>query len=198
MCHRTKLSLVSRQSQWPLVSFLVSMRPAPLSLFLFVVLLLSSSAPTWAQQSVFKARVFDEHEGEALQGVNVAVEGTTLGGATDSDGVVAISGIPTGKQTIVFSFVGYETVKLTVTFPTSDPDFLYEIALEESHEELEEVSVSATRTSRTIADQATRVETIAGEEIEEKISMEPGNISMLLNESPGINVQQTSAVTGGS
>ena len=102
MCHRTKLSLVSRQSQWPLVSFLVSMRPAPLSLFLFVVLLLSSSAPTWAQQSVFKARVFDEHEGEALQGVNVAVEGTTLGGATDSDGVVAISGIPTGKQTIVF------------------------------------------------------------------------------------------------
>jgi outer membrane receptor for ferrienterochelin and colicins len=89
-------------------------------------------------------------------------------------------------------------VKLTVTFPTSDPNFVYEIALEESHEELEEVSVSATRTSRTIADQATRVETIAGEEIEEKISMEPGNISMLLNESPGINVQQTSAVTGAS
>ena len=70
--------------------------------------------------------------------------------------------------------------------------------LEEAHDELEEIAVTATRTSRTIADQATRVETIAGEEIEEKISMEPSNISMLLNESPGITVQQTSAVSGGA
>ena len=50
--------------------------------------------------------------------------------------------------------------------------------------------------SQDIADIPTRIETIAGEEIDEKISMEPSNISMLLNESPRITVQQTSAVSG--
>ncbi|MDZ7764310.1 MAG: TonB-dependent receptor plug domain-containing protein [Melioribacteraceae bacterium] len=41
----------------------------------------------------------------------------------------------------------------------------------------------------------TRVEVIAGEEIDEKISMDPSNISMILNESTGIQVQQTSAAS---
>ena len=170
--------------------------PSLLLLLAFFV----SASPLLAQESknTFNAIVTDEHEGTPLQGVNASVDGTTIGGATDSNGRVLIAGIPSGEQTIVVSFVGYETLKLTLVFPTENPDFLYEIELEEAHDELEEISVSATRTSRTIADQATRVETIAGEEIEEKISMEPGNISMLLNESPGITVQQTSAVTGAS
>ncbi|MGB3543424.1 TonB-dependent receptor plug domain-containing protein, partial [Rubrivirga sp.] len=62
-------------------------------------------------------------------------------------------------------------------------------------EALEDVVVDATRTSRTIAALPTRIEVIAGEEIDEKVSMEPSNITMLLNESPGIVVQQTSAVS---
>ena len=69
------------------------------------------------------------------------------------------------------------------------------MALEEDEEALGDVVVGATRTSRTIAQIPTRVETIAGEEIDEKLSMDPSNITMLLNESPGIVVQQTSAVS---
>ncbi len=183
-----------------------SMRLVLKSIRLFFLLLLAVNTPLWAQESPkssFNALVTDEHEGNALQGVNVFLdrpptEGPIIGGATNSEGRILLSGIPSGEQTIVFSFVGYEEYRLTLVFPLDDPDFVFEIELEEGHEELEEVAVSATRTSRTIADLATRVETIAGEEIEEKISMEPSNISMLLNESPGINVQQTSAVTGAS
>ena len=47
-------------------------------------------------------------------------------------------------------------------------DALVEVALEEDEEALDNVVVSATRTSRTIAALPTRVETIAGEEIDEK------------------------------
>src|SRR5690606_29395082 len=50
-----------------------------------------------------------------------------------------------------------------------------------------------TRGSRLIDDEPTRVEVIAGEEIEEKINMDPSTISMLLSETTGIQVQQTSA-----
>src|SRR5690606_29365231 len=41
----------------------------------------------------------------------------------------------------------------------------------------------------------TRVETITLEEIDEKSNMRPANISMLLHESTGIQVQQTSATS---
>jgi len=149
-------------------------------------------------QHVFLAIVQNAHEKEPLIGVNVRVEGTLIGAATDADGRVQVRGIPSGTQTLVFSFIGFETVKRSFIFPLANPDTVHIIFLEERQGELEGISVSATRTSRTISDQATRVETIAGEEVDEKISMEPANISMLLNESPGIMVQQTSAVSGGA
>src|SRR5690606_4495957 len=81
-------------------------------------------------------------------------------------------------------------------FPLTDPEATVEVALEEDHEALEDVVVGATRTSQTIAEVPTRVEVIAGEAIDEMVSMDPSTISMLLNESPGIVVQQTSAVSG--
>ena len=61
---------------------------------------------------------------------------------------------------------------------------------------MEEVIVQSTRTSRTIANVPTRVETIELEEIDEKNNMRPGNVAMLLHESTGIQVQQTSATSG--
>ena len=60
---------------------------------------------------------------------------------------------------------------------------------------LEEVVVTATRSSRSIANIPTRVETISGEELEEKGNMKPGDIRMMLNESTGIQTQQTSATS---
>jgi len=64
-----------------------------------------------------------------------------------------------------------------------------------SHDELEELFVSSTRSSRTIQDTPTRVEFIAGEELAEKGNMKPGDIRMLLNESTGIQTQQVSATS---
>jgi len=60
---------------------------------------------------------------------------------------------------------------------------------------LEEIQVTSTRASRLINDEPTRIEAITFEEIDEKSSMDPSNISMLLSESTGIQVQQTSAAS---
>src|SRR5690606_24944677 len=62
-------------------------------------------------------------------------------------------------------------------------------------EELDVVMVSSTRSSRTIADIPTRGEVIAGEELDEKANMKPGDIRMVLNESTGIQTQRTSATS---
>ncbi|HCN85134.1 MAG TPA: hypothetical protein DIT07_16185, partial [Sphingobacteriaceae bacterium] len=69
------------------------------------------------------------------------------------------------------------------------------IFLDEISSELDEIVVSSTRSTRTISDIPTRVEVIAGEELDEKGNMKPGDIKMLLNESTGIQVQQTSATS---
>lgn len=68
-----------------------------------------------------------------------------------------------------------------------------EIEVDEGEEE--EVVVTATRLSRTIANTPTRIQVISGEELEEKGNMKPGDIRMLLNESTGIQTQQTSATS---
>lgn len=64
-------------------------------------------------------------------------------------------------------------------------------------QELDEVVIiSTTRTTRSIANLPTRVEVIGGEEVDEKNNMRPANVSMLLHESTGMQVQQTSATSG--
>jgi iron complex outermembrane receptor protein len=59
-----------------------------------------------------------------------------------------------------------------------------------------EIVVQATRTGRRLQDEPIRVEVLAREEIEEKILMRPGNIAMLVSETPGVRVQTTSPTLG--
>jgi outer membrane receptor for ferrienterochelin and colicins len=63
-------------------------------------------------------------------------------------------------------------------------------------EVLDEIVVKSTRTSRTISNTPTRIEAIDAEELDEKSNMRPSNVSMVLHESTGIQVQQTSATNG--
>src|SRR5690606_5772141 len=145
-------------------------------------------------QTPFQAVVTDKENGEPLPGASATVRNTSLGGSSDENGLLTIVNIPDGKQTLEFAFVGYEKQALTLTFPLASPDTVH-IMMESSDTELEEVVVSSTRSTRTIADIPTRIEFIAGEELEEKANMKPGDIRMLLSESTGIQTQQTSATS---
>lgn len=60
----------------------------------------------------------------------------------------------------------------------------------------EEIIVQGTRTRRRVQDEPIRVEVITREEIEEKLLMRPGQIAMLVNETPGVRVQVTSPALG--
>lgn len=62
--------------------------------------------------------------------------------------------------------------------------------------EVEELIVQATRSGRRVQDEPLRVEVIDQEEIEEKILMTPGNISMMVAETGGVRVQVTSPALG--
>lgn len=73
-----------------------------------------------------------------------------------------------------------------------------EASAEQEEGEEEPIIVQATRTGKRVGDEAIRVDVIGQEEIEEKILMVPGNISMLVAETPGVRVQVTSPGLGAS
>ena len=58
--------------------------------------------------------VLDEATGEHMAFVNVQLKGTTIGTVTDETGHYLLKDLPIGKQTIVFSYMGYETLELPV------------------------------------------------------------------------------------
>ena len=52
-------------------------------------------------------RVTDAENGQPLPGVDVMIEGTTMGAATNADGYYSILNVPPGTFTIRFSIIGY-------------------------------------------------------------------------------------------
>ncbi|MRG44428.1 TonB-dependent receptor plug domain-containing protein [Chitinophaga sp. SYP-B3965] len=147
-------------------------------------------------QHILTAVIKDGESKEPLAGATVLLAGTTKGAKADANGVVVISDIPDGKQTFAFRYVGYNEHTETLTFPRGNDTII--VFLEHGEEEMEEVVISSTRSTRTIQNIPTRVELIAGEELEEKGNMKPGDIRMMLNESTGIQTQQVSATSANS
>lgn len=58
-------------------------------------------------------QVVDTESGEALPGVNIYIEGTRIGTSTDAEGEFTID-VPDLNQTLVFSYIGYETKQIEI------------------------------------------------------------------------------------
>lgn len=158
---------------------------------IFPILALIICTNIFAQNSIL-VFVKDSSENKFLIGATIKLDKQNA--VTDSSGSFYFNQVPHGLQNIEVSFLGYKTQVLSI-LPIADSILSITVNLETEEEEEEEVIVISTRSSRTINDIPTRVETISGEELTEKGNMKPGDIRMLLNESTGIQTQQTSATS---
>lgn len=153
-----------------------------------------TAATAFAQApNTLRLQVRNSETKENIAEAAIGVKGTDIRTKTDAEGRAEIASIPNGEQAIEIFSPGYETVEIKLTFPLSDQS--ERIVLLTVTNEVGEVTISSTRTGREIEAEPTRVEAIDEEEVDEKISMRPGNVSMVLNESTGIDVQQTSATS---
>jgi len=114
-----------------------------LSVFLLTVLLIGS---TFAQSGKISGKVIDGNTGEALPFVNVLVEGTTQGAASDIEGYFAIIGLRPGIYNVKASAIGYNSqtvqgVRVSIDL-TSEVNFEL---METSVQLKEEVVIVATR-----------------------------------------------------
>ena len=70
------------------------------------------SFTTFAQQTTeVRGWVTDENK-QPLIGVDVVLEGTSIGVSTNDKGFYELHNVPVGKQTIVFSYLGFQTLKI--------------------------------------------------------------------------------------
>ena len=146
-----------------------------------------------AQTTDIQIKVVSESENEPLIGATVYFETLEKGAVTDFDGIATFNEIPNGEHIIIVSFLGFETLKTTIQIP-SNSDLIFK--LKSGGNELDEVVLQSSRSTRTVKKIPTRIEFIGVEEMGEKAIMNPTNISMVLRESTGIQMQQTSLSSG--
>ena len=137
----------------------------------------------------------DSKTGEPLIGATVRLVSLKKAASTNETGQATFTDIPDGRQMLEIRYVGYVSKQDSVFLPLTVAESIVFLLEPAEGEELEEIIVSTTRSSRTIDNIPTRIELIAGEELDEKGNMKPGDIRMILNESTGIQTQQTSATS---
>ncbi len=160
----------------------------------FFLLAVIFTAQASLAQNTFKASIKNEESKQPVAGATVSVKETNITATADADGKVTLTNIPAGEQTLEVFSPGYRTKELKLSFPLENQG--EQIIFIQVDNELGEVTItSTTRISREIDDVPTRIEAINQEEVDEKSNMRPANVSMVLNESTGIKVQQTSATS---
>ena len=139
-------------------------------------------------------RIEVRSDGAPVAGAEVVIAGKTF--TTAANGV-ATATVTAGRIEITVVKPGYLPATAAVTISPEQTQPII-VTLDRQPTLEEEVIVSATRTNKRVEDQPMRVEVVPGEEVQEKIMMTPGDVSMLLNETNGLRVQTTSPSLGGA
>lgn len=110
-------------------------------LFLLILLLILGTRDALAQDGTIRGQVVEHQSGEGLPGVNVGLQGSSLGATTDRQGAYVISNVPPGTYTLVASFIGYATQQREVTVPAGGT-VVVDLSFTETDIELQEVEVT--------------------------------------------------------
>ena len=153
-----------------------------------LAILLSTTLSLFAQEGTIAGKVTDETTGEILIGANVYLEGTSLGGATDADGLYSISRVPAGTYTLIVAYVGYTDAVLTQITVTADKRTTVNAALSSTGVSLNEITISASRRPEKVLDAPASVSVLDAAEIRSDVS--PSSVSVLRNVT-GVDVSQT-------
>jgi len=159
-------------------------------LILFVAIMVGLAVDVSAQGTL-KGKVADEH-GESLPGTNVVVKGTTIGTITDLDGQYVLTGVPSGAQTIVVSFMGYETIEESVVF-SDGAQVTKSFTLREDSEQIDEVVVIGYGVQKKKLTTGANVQ-VSGDDLDKMKSTNA--LQALQGQTAGVNITSTSGQPG--
>jgi iron complex outermembrane receptor protein len=162
-------------------------------------LALSGLAPMPLEAQASGARVTVSvtvtRDSDSVPLAGITVRGGDVSNRTDAHGLASLS-LPPGNRWLVALRLGFAPESVLVSL-RAGTDTSVSMRLV-STAAISSVVVSATRSERRIEDDPLRVEVLDQEEVDEKLRMTPGDITMMLNESSGLRVQTTSPSLGGA
>ncbi len=151
------------------------------------------SLPAVAQYDAhLTGHVLDEKTGEHLPFVNVQLKGTNIGTVTDESGHYFLKDLPIGRQTIVFSYVGYETLELPVVL-VEDKTIELKATIHEVSQLLNSVVVTANRYATKRQETATIVNVLSPQLFE---TAAVSCVAEALNFQPGLRVENSCSNCG--
>jgi hypothetical protein len=109
-----------------------------------LLLFIFTSFFAFSQSGNIRGFVYDKESGEPIIFCNVFLEGTTIGAATDINGMYNISKVQPGDYTLTVTYLGYDTTKVEIKL-SSRQLLSQNLLIGESSKKLHEVKISAAR-----------------------------------------------------
>ncbi len=132
---------------------------------IFVLSVLIALPAILKAQSTIKGTVVDSKTGDPLPGVNLVIEGTQRGAATDSEGSFRIDKVEAGRYTLVARYIGYQKQKRTLSIGANATETV-EFKLKSGALNLDEVVVTGTGGPVEKRKLGNQISTIGTEQIE--------------------------------
>jgi outer membrane receptor for ferrienterochelin and colicins len=141
----------------------------------------------WANTAtgIIQGIVIDAETHKPLPGVNIFVEHTTIGAATDRDGIYLITKIPVGEVHLVASMMGYKLERKIIEV-VSGQKIRVDFELKSTILEMGAIVITGTATPHLVEDMPVRTEVIPRRRIEQKQAC---NLAEALSFHTGIRVE---------
>jgi TonB-linked SusC/RagA family outer membrane protein len=163
--------------------------------FLALVMLASPALAFGQGGGIIRGRVTDAATNAPLVGVQVRVEGTTLGALTDAEGTFTITGAPAGARVLSTRRLGYAPARANVTVPASG-DVSQNFALDKVATTLNDVVVTALGETAARRGLGTSQQTVTGAAVAE--TQRENFVNALQGRVAGVQVTSTSGIPGSS
>ena len=111
---------------------------------LLIISLIFICSNIFAQTGNIRGFVYDKESGEPIMFCNVFLKGTSIGAATDVNGMYNISKVQAGEYTIIATYLGYDSSKVNITLKNGQI-LSQNLELKESSIKLNEIKISAER-----------------------------------------------------
>ena len=144
-------------------------------------------------QHTLSGIIKDRTTGTPIPGATISIKGRPSVQSNDS-GLFVFSGLQGDTVVLNLSHVNYKALQVTVILPDS---VLRDYFLDAAAQMLDDVTIiSTTRTNQRMENAPLKVEVLGKEDMDEENTIRPANIASILGDVSGIQIQQSSAVSG--
>ena len=162
------------------------------TLWLLFILVVNSTTIN-SQKAIINGTVRDGEDLEILIGVNIQTQ-EQIGTITDFNGKYSIE-LSGGEHTLIFKYIGYKTVKKTVSV-INNQQILLDVVLVATNNQLDEMVISANKYEEKLGEVSVSMAIIKPDLIENKATRDAESI---IEQVPGVQINENQvSIRGGS